>query len=189
MTVISRKEARLQGLRFYFTDKPCLRGHLEKRQVAKGSCFLCERNASRKYARAHAAEHRQKSTAWYHANIEEAKLKHRKWVEKNRERNRENNRHWGVNNLERKRELNRNWKRNNLPLLNAHNAKRRAAKVHATPRWIDQEALKQVYLNCPTGYHVDHIVPLLSKKVCGLHVPWNLQYLSPIENIRKSNDF
>lgn len=189
MSIISRQEARSQGLKFYFTGKPCEHGHVDKRRVVNGSCFLCERNASRKYVRLHAEQQRQKSKAVYHANPEKAKLKRQKWVEKNRERNRENNRRWEIRNRERKRELNKKWKRNNLSLVNSENAKRRAAKLLAAPRWVDREALKQVYMNCPNGYHVDHIIPLRNERVCGLHVPWNLQYLSAIENIRKNNKF
>ncbi len=48
--------------------------------------------------------------------------------------------------------------------------------------------IQQIYLNRPDGdYHVDHIIPLKGENICGLHVPWNLQYLQGPENIIKSN--
>lgn len=68
-------------------------------------------------------------------------------------------------------------------------ARRRAAKVQATPIWADKEKIKQVYLSCPTGYHVDHIIPLNNPLVCGLHVHNNLQCIPAKDNLEKSNIF
>lgn len=71
---------------------------------------------------------------------------------------------------------------------------RRAMKKQATPPWVDRAALVAIYrearrLTQETGrkHHVDHIVPLVSAIVCGLHVPWNLQPLFYKDNHRKSN--
>lgn len=46
-----------------------------------------------------------------------------------------------------------------------------------------------VYANCPTGLEVDHIIPIKNDLVCGLHVPWNMHYVTRSENARKSNFF
>lgn len=63
------------------------------------------------------------------------------------------------------------------------------------PAWQDRKQIDQIYTNCPKDKVVDHIVPINAKIVyswgvveaSGLHVPWNLQYLSAEENSFKSN--
>lgn len=56
------------------------------------------------------------------------------------------------------------------------------------PEW-GQEGILEIYKNCPQNMEVDHIIPLQNKLVSGLHVEWNLQYLTRIENITKKNQF
>ena len=68
----------------------------------------------------------------------------------------------------------------------------RKKRRFATPKWLTEEHKKElhhIYLNRPKGYHVDHIVPLQGANVSGLHVPWNLQYLTVEDNLRKHNKF
>jgi hypothetical protein len=53
--------------------------------------------------------------------------------------------------------------------------------------WTDWESIKKFYKNMPKGMVGDHIIPLQGKKVSGLHVSWNLQYLVSNENYVKHN--
>lgn len=57
------------------------------------------------------------------------------------------------------------------------------------PNWADLRKIREVYIKCPEGYHVDHIIPLQGKLVSGLHVESNLQYLTAKENIAKGNKY
>lgn len=85
------------------------------------------------------------------------------------------------------------WTRSNKHKINAIQAKRRSAKINATPRWMtamDFLLIKEIYKAAAIlSMHVDHIVPLQGKNVCGLHVPWNLQPLPAAQNIKKSNRY
>jgi hypothetical protein len=89
------------------------------------------------------------------------------------------------------------YRKNNLDKFAAKEAKRRSRKLNATPPWLTETHFKEMAnfywlakdLETVTGqsYHVDHIVPLQGKTVCGLHVPWNLQVLPSDVNLSKSN--
>lgn len=68
-----------------------------------------------------------------------------------------------------------------------YNAKRRAEEKQAIPPWANLNKIKEIYDNCPKGYHVDHIFPLNGDNCCGLHVENNLQYLTAEDNMKKGN--
>jgi hypothetical protein len=91
---------------------------------------------------------------------------------------------WGR--IERKTSL-----RESLQSLPIH--KRRAARMMlATPKWADWDKIAAIYeerdrLSAETGvpHHVDHILPLAGKLVCGLHVHWNLRAIPAVDNLKK----
>jgi hypothetical protein len=85
------------------------------------------------------------------------------------------------------REQQKDFYYNNPHYYNEKTARYRAQKIKACPIWVSLQELQAIYDNKPEGCHVDHIVPLQGKYVCGLHVPWNLQYLTPTENRKKKN--
>lgn len=75
--------------------------------------------------------------------------------------------------------------------------RRNKRKMLATPRWADVEAIDAIYEKCgamnldagKVAFHVDHIVPLQGKMVCGLHVATNLRIIPKRDNISKGNRF
>lgn len=105
---------------------------------------------------------------------------------------------WKKRNPEQGRISYKKWQQANKACVRFHANKRRCAKLKATPAWTDSEFeqlfIQEIYhlavlREQATGikYHVDHIVPLQSSQVCGLHCMSNLQLLPLSENISKSN--
>lgn len=67
-------------------------------------------------------------------------------------------------------------------------ATRRAIKTKALPKWADKNEIMEIYRTAKMMMmDVDHIVPLVSDRVCGLHVGHNLQIITTIENCSKGN--
>jgi hypothetical protein len=86
------------------------------------------------------------------------------------------------------------WKRTHVAAVNAAHSRRRATKIQATPAWANEFFIEEAYhlaqlRTKATGFewHVDHIVPLRSKLVCGLHVETNLQVIPAVKNLKKGN--
>lgn len=49
MQKITRKEALSKNIKFYFTGKPCINGHISKRYSKSGKCYKCSSMYARKY--------------------------------------------------------------------------------------------------------------------------------------------
>jgi hypothetical protein len=88
----------------------------------------------------------------------------------------------------------KDWKERNKDKVRMQTASRRAKRKCAQPRWVRKSDLLAIYTQAQRvsdmvgyEYHVDHIVPLQGKEVCGLHVPWNLQIIPAWQNLQKQN--
>lgn len=80
------------------------------------------------------------------------------------------------------------WARENPGKNRAQVASARYARN--TPAWSDLERIKQLYIEAADqGLTVDHVYPAKGKRVSGLHVPENLQFLTGTANARKSNTY
>lgn len=86
------------------------------------------------------------------------------------------------------------WRQNNRHKCNAAYKKYQANKLKATPKWANDFFIEEIYhlaqlrtkhLGVP--HEVDHIVPLQSKRVCGLHCEANLRVIPASENRKKNN--
>lgn len=88
------------------------------------------------------------------------------------------------------------WRKANLEYIRTRDAHRRALKRAKVPAWANLDLIAEIYQLCALAtrlmgqpYEVDHIVPLKSSKVCGLHVEANLQIVLRRENRTKRNSF
>ncbi len=168
MTCTTRREAKANNERFYFTGKPCKQGHVASRYVATRICCDCQRQQDRQNYKKN-AKHRNALSEMYKADKKSALARAEK-----------------------------HWRTTNRGAVRAARARQGAARLLRTPSWANSHLIRDVYEDCETitnisrmyggpTYVVDHIIPLRGRDVSGLHVHNNLQLLTADENTAKSN--
>jgi hypothetical protein len=139
------------------------------------------------------------NAAYYAANAEAQRARAKQWKDENKEHVNAASHAYRLNNKEKVAQSHKRWAMNNQDKVIANIARRHAAKLRRTPKWLTAAQRKQiehVYLEAKmreveTGikHHVDHIIPLQGKLVSGLHVPENLRVVTALENHRKFNHY
>lgn len=162
----------------------------------QSTCKVCQKEyAAQKYLR-NRSKILERTKAYILLNPEVAKKAAKKYVANNVEKLRARDVKLRLANPQKYRDRDARFSRENKEKVAAKAAKRRAGKLQATPGWADLEVVAYFYIAAKAmsdfsgeKYHVDHIVPLKSKIVCGLHCPANMQILLWSENIKKSNRY
>lgn len=197
MDIISRKEAKAAGLKHYFTGKPCIRGHVEKRQTNNGCCIVCGHEKSTRWRKENPDRYKEINTAYRERNPELCKERYTKYKRENREKVNEYSKQYHAKNRDTVLRKMKAYRQKNKDKFNAYKAKRIAAKLQATPAWygefdefIMQEAYQlTIYRAAATGieWDVDHMIPLQAKGACGLHCGLNVQVIQSRLNNGKGN--
>lgn len=137
---------------------------------------------------------RKRSRDWYWNNKERVQNNFKKWYAKNRLLMIERSKQWREDNKERYSDNQAAWRKKVSSNRVIQARKRRMDLLKARPSWANDFFIEEAYRLAELrskmlGYpwQVDHIVPLKSKKVCGLHVHNNLRVIPAIENNRKGN--
>jgi len=183
------------------------------KSLAAAAHYRTNSEAIREKTKAYALENRDSVLAqkkvYAEENRDRLKAAKAKWAEENAEHLQAYQADYYSKNTEVIRASQAEYQRNNRPILNAINAswakrnraylsskynRLRARDMGAIPAWADFEAIELIYvqandLSKQSGvvHHVDHIVPLRSKLVCGLHCEANLQVITGAENQSKHN--
>jgi hypothetical protein len=151
-------------------------------------------------------KYRERDAAYYAANRDKCAATMKSWYERNKEKVIANVKTWqqanpertkaakAKNKLTRKDTVKAEYQRNKADYF-ARAASRRVSVKQATPAWADKAEIAEMYviagkLNSfftKPVVHVDHVVPLNSSLVCGLHTQANLEILSAKANLSKRN--
>ena len=164
------------------TEKPLTEFSFFK-GAPRSHCKVCKAKASADWRKAHPGRIDELAAEWYRKNKDRRLASNAAWRAANPERAKAN-----------QERATAAWRAANPHRVTAKQAKRTASQLQATPGWADSKAMDQYYLiarflteELGTPFQVDHVVPLQSKQVCGLHVQTNLSILPAAWNAKKGN--
>lgn len=141
------------------------------------------------YVKKRNENHRNYDKGYYLNNKDIIKHKKHKRYKNNPQKERDRVKNYKIKNIEKVKEANKLYRTLNRELLSFNASKRHCDLLKRTPKWANLNEIKEIYKNCPSGHQVDHIVPLRGRDVSGLHVEYNLQYLTKSANCRKGNRY
>lgn len=124
-------------------------------------------------------------------NADAISSRRKAWAERNAHAVSERKSRWASENRDAVRAAKRRYKERNPEKVAASGSIRRASKLNASPKWLSKKHKKEIAAiykeakSMGSDWHVDHIVPLRGKSVCGLHVPWNLRVIPAEDNHKK----
>ena len=154
-------------------------------------------SARARYA-ANPAKFAERNKAWRLANPEnEAERgKSRRYTKEQKDATAKRSKEWATANPEKQAARVKSWAAANPAKVTMKAGRRRASRLLATPLWANEFIISEAYELAQmrtkvTGivWHVDHVVPLTSKLVCGLHCEHNIRVIPGSENIAKNNRY
>jgi len=158
------------------------------------------REARRLYYKKNKEKELQRNREWAAKNKSKKRIYQQTYRTRHREKAKELNRKYKlVENMtplqlekvrDQKKVAARKWYQNNKEKSRAYKAIYSCQKIKAIPGWFEQEQdlIQIMYEKAGQfGFSVDHIVPLRSDRVCGLHTWANLQLLDSQLNLSKGN--
>ena len=159
----ARKAALAAGEKTY-EGQPCPHGHGATKYAKSGACVECARLQNARSSKENAVRNRKYAKLYRQKNAHKIREKIAKWYQ------------------------------NNPGAMRRQARERQLATSRAIPQWANKKAVAEIYDTAVQrskregiSYHVDHIVPLRHKLVCGLHCEDNLQILTAKENMEKHN--
>jgi hypothetical protein len=177
--IIERSQAKINGLKHYFTGRECKNGHISKRKTDNGVCLECHRIREIKSRSENPEKSREAWRRYYSTDKGFSKSKKSSKKYRLNPKNKETIARSKYKAKEKNRDL-----YNAISKTYARRVKRRI------PKWQNTKLIKEFYQEASTlGLEVDHIVPITSKIVCGLHCLDNFQLLTREQNASKGNRF
>jgi hypothetical protein len=187
----------------------------QKKDGLESSCRACGKLKADKYylenkekilssQKSYRENHREKANEYYKLNKDKINLQKKQYNKSNSDIIRVRRSRYYLENKEIIRERASAYLKTEKGRStdSAASMRRKAAKLQAIPKWFtddDQQYIKDLYKSCREfeailsdieinqKFHIDHMLPLKSREVCGFHHPHNLQVLSREDNLKKSN--